>query len=90
MILYFKNSLGEMRKIAKIDGRMSRNKIVSKISQTISDFCKERNFTIYYTRIWDIDVKGKKMTQFDVGSHTEFFFTYPTSYELFTKVDSID
>lgn len=37
--------------------------------QKIQKFCEDRDFHIYYTRVW----KDNKITVFDVGSHTEFF-----------------
>ncbi len=52
MILYFQNAQGIFRKIGTIDGRMTPEKITTEISRQINEFCKERNFTIYYTRIW--------------------------------------
>ena len=83
MILYFQNAHGIFRKIGTIDGRMTPEKITTEISRQINEFCKERNFTIYYTRIWDTEVNGKPMTKFDVGSHVEFFYTHPRSYAMF-------
>lgn len=35
----------------------------------IYKFCDERNFKIYYVRLWEHD--GRKT--YDVGSHVEFF-----------------
>lgn len=44
----------------------------------IQKFCKDRDFTIYYTRVWNSDGK----TIFDVGSHSEFFHLIPeVNYE---------
>ena len=39
--------------------------------EAIHAFCEERNFKIYYTRIWRDD-NGLKV--YDVGSWTEFFY----------------
>lgn len=64
MKLYFENSSGERRIIAEPnteEGAM----------ETIHAFCEERNFRIYYVRIWR-DKEGLKV--YDVGSHTEFFY----------------
>lgn len=41
--------------------------------QKIKKFCEERDFIIYYTRIWNQEGK----TIFDVGSHSEFFHLIP-------------
>lgn len=86
MILYFKNGLGQLRRIGKIDGRMSAKKIADEIFSQIRSFCDERHFKIFYTRVWNEDWNGRPMTKFDVGSHSEFFYTYPQSYDLITKV----
>ena len=86
MILYFKNGHGQLRRIGKIDGRMSAEKITAEIDRQIKAFCDERKFKIYYTRIWNEDWKGRPMTKFDVGSHSEFFYTSPTSYDLYVAV----
>lgn len=86
MILYFKNSRGKVRKIGKIDGRMTAEKITAEVMRQIKAFCDERNFKIYYTRIWDEPLNGKLMTKFDVGSHIEFFYVYPASYNMFLDI----
>lgn len=39
----------------------------------IKEFCDERNFHIYYTRVWE-NKEGAII--FDVGSHCEFFKLY--------------
>ena len=85
MILYFKNSSGKMRRIEKIDGRKNRSEIAKEINNAIYDFCTNHNYKIYYVRIWDESYKGKLMTKFDVGSHTEFFYTYPSSMDCFAE-----
>lgn len=87
MILYFKNGHGQLRRIGKIDGRMSAEKITAEIDRQIKAFCDEKHFKIYYTRIWDEDWKGRPMTKFDVGSHCEFFYTSPPSSHLYRKVN---
>ena len=87
MKLYFRNSRAKFRPIANIDGRKPDKEIAKQIVAKINEFCSERNFKIYYTRIWHeeckhrctrgtnkIKCKGKQMTKFDVGSHTEFFY----------------
>lgn len=62
MRLIFENSYGEERVIAE---PQSENAAVEYIHR----FCEERNFKIYYIRIWETN--GRK--HYDVGSHTEFF-----------------
>lgn len=64
MTLYFENSKGEKRIIAK-------PKTKEAAMREISKFCDDRNFKIYYVRSWR-DEDGLKV--FDVGSHTEFFY----------------
>lgn len=83
MILYFRNGRGKVRQIGKIDGRMKPEKITAEIDRQIKAFCDERNFTICYTRIWNEELKGKMMTKFDVGSHIEFFYTYPVCFDMY-------
>lgn len=67
------------REIAKIndlhnDGTpKSDQEIMSEAQKLIHAFCDERNFKIYYVRVWNADGK----TVFDVGSHTEFFHLIP-------------
>lgn len=75
MILYFKNSNGKMRKIARISDKLEINEARAAAIKEINKFCDERNFKIYYIRIWNTEVDGQPMTQFDVGSHSEFFYT---------------
>lgn len=84
MILYF-SGRGPIRRIGKIDGRMTAEKITAEITRQIKAFCDERNFKIHYTRIWNEELQGKPMTKFDVGSHSEFFYTYPQSYDMFVE-----
>lgn len=64
MKLYFENSRGERRLIAKPKTEEDANKAINK-------FCEDRHFKIYYIRTWK-DNEGLKV--FDVGSHTEFFY----------------
>lgn len=63
MELYFENSRGERRLIAKPKTEEDVNKVIHK-------FCEDRHFKIYYVRTWR-DKEGLKW--YDVGSHTEFF-----------------
>lgn len=65
MILCFENANGVKHVISK-----PRNEEIA--LKNIQDFCKKRNFKIYYIRSW---TDNNKKT-FDVGSHTEFFHLY--------------
>lgn len=62
MKLWFQQSNGNRRLIGEFETEQEAVK-------AIHEFCDERNFHIYYTRIWVAD--GEKW--FDVGSHTEYF-----------------
>lgn len=63
MTLYFENSCGVRREIARPDSEAEAWRV-------ISNFCKERNFKIYYINQWMTE-KGEHF--YDVGSHSEFF-----------------
>lgn len=75
MNLYFQNSQGKMRVIAKISDDISIEEARAEVATQIRKFCDQRHFKIYYTRVCNAVVDDIPMTQFDVGSHTEFFFT---------------
>lgn len=78
MQLFFKNSQGQMREIAKLDDySLTSGELFGAAMAEIEAFCKERNFKIHYTRMWNAEKDGKEMTAFDVGSHTEFFYLDP-------------
>lgn len=62
MKLIFENSYGVERVVADVQSEKEALAYIYK-------FCEERNFKVYYTRIWETN--GRK--HFDVGSHTEFF-----------------
>lgn len=62
MILYFQNIYGLKKEIGT-------PKDLAESYKLIEEYCKERNFEIYYIRTWTEDNQLK----FDVGSHTEFF-----------------
>lgn len=70
---------GNTREIAKIydydrDGNAKTDKdIRSEAMLHIRAFAAERNFKIYYVRVWN----REGATIFDVGSHTEFFHLIP-------------
>lgn len=63
MKLYFENSYGKRRIIAKPHTEEEANKEIHK-------FCEERNFQIHYIRTWRNN-DGLKV--FDVGSWSERF-----------------
>ncbi len=77
--LVFKGDHGNTREIATIKvlndlGQPKTDQdILAEANLVIRAFCTERNFRIYYTRIWNRD----NTTIFDVGSHTEFFHLTP-------------
>jgi len=67
--LYFENSFGEWKEIAKC----TKNDVGKHINEFI-DMCnkdkpKDKQFKSYYTRTW----KDGGFIHYDVGSHTEFF-----------------
>lgn len=74
MKVFFKDSRGQMREIALLDSDLDKDKAMSAVMSEIKKFCDERNFKIYYTRVWCEEKDGIVMTKFDVGSHTEFFY----------------
>lgn len=74
MRLWFENSLGKAKVIAKIDGRKNKRAIQDEAFGHIKAYCDERYFKIWYIRIWEEEWRGRKATAFDVGSHTEFFY----------------
>lgn len=63
MKLYFKDSYGRRRMIDK-------PKTYNEANKMIYDFCKARDFRIYYIRNW---IENGELV-YDVGSHTEFFY----------------
>ncbi len=77
--LVFKDDHGNTREISQINAfydtgqAKTDREIVEEASQTINQFCSERNFKIHYTRIYNQNGK----TIFDVGSHGEFFYLIP-------------
>ena len=73
MILWFENRYGEARQIAYCEN-------TNDVYRSINDFIKQANdakpkgathFKSYYIRSWTEDGK----TWYDVGSHSEFFYT---------------
>ena len=77
--LIFIGDDGNAREIAAIrdnsdsGGRKTDSEILTEVNKIIKRFCDNRNFEIYYVRIWNED----GVTVFDVGSHTEFFRLIP-------------
>lgn len=72
MKLYFQQSDGHRRflKICTTE---------TEAVKEIHKFCEERNFKIYYTRVWKAD-NGEVWR--DVGSHSEFF--------IITDIDCVE
>lgn len=75
MNLYFKDWQGNMRSVAQISDTLSVSEARATALKEISKFCAERNFKVYYIRIWNTKQMGQPMTAFDFGSHSEFFYT---------------
>lgn len=71
MKLVFQNSQGHERTIADV-------KTDDEAYSEIKKFCYERDFHIYYARVW-LDDDGA--TVYDVGSHVSFFKLYPDNKE---------
>lgn len=71
MKIYFENSAGKSRLIANLDGDYSDALGV------INEFCLKRAFKVPYIRVFNTEFKAKPATQFDVGSHSEFFYVVP-------------
>lgn len=63
MKLVFQNSQGHERTIADVE-------TVDEAYSEIKNFCRERDFHIYYTRVWQ-DSDGA--TVYDVGAWNEKF-----------------
>lgn len=71
--LLFYNRYGNAREIATFEYGMTDKEVRKAAFDEITKFCNERNFTIYYTRMWN----AQGDTIIDVGSHTEFFHVSP-------------
>ena len=65
MKVYFRNSNGKKILIGTVDNDKQAMK-------TIKSFCDEREFKIYYTRMW-VDSDNQNITWIDVGDHLCFF-----------------
>lgn len=72
--LYFENRLGRRREITSFSCGVEQ--AVKRALSEIHAFCDERDFKIYYSRVWN---HGDSETVFDVGSHTEFFYLVPAA-----------
>lgn len=65
MKVYFKNSSGKEMLIGNVTNNDESMKV-------INEFCDERGFKIYYTRMWT-DGDNQNRTWIDVGDHLCFF-----------------
>ena len=74
MKLFFQNSKGEERLIAKPANKEEVNKEINK-------FLDDHNFKSYYTRVWEAD--GRLM--FDVGSWSEVFILEGMTFENWSR-----
>ena len=89
MKLYFGNSFGPQREIADCETLREVNIAIDKF---IADCNANPNrklppFKRYYTRVWQDEKSG--MWQYDVGSHSEFFFlSTPMTYEEMQNAES--
>lgn len=70
MRLWFQRGNGERRLLGNF-------KIEQEATKAMYEFCRERDFCIHYTRIWEEN--GEKW--FDVGSWNEFFIITDTKNE---------
>ena len=66
MNLYFERSNGEEILVKE---NVNNEKVLTDIKEYVNKL--NPNYKIYYVRSWTIDGK----TTYDVGSHTEFFYT---------------
>lgn len=66
----FKNSSGEERFLADVEKEED-------VWQIMQDFLKEHDFKSYYTRV----IAYPNFKEYDVGSHTEFFYLYTSEKE---------
>ena len=71
--VFFENSYGKEHVIAEVQ-------TMKEAFAAIREFCKDRNYNIYYTRCW-VDEKEYEGSPcfdltFDVGSWSEFFHVY--------------
>lgn len=64
--------MGDVKKMAEIEA-CSDIEVMSAAQKHIKDFCDLHSFSIPYIRIWNENGE----TNFDVGSHTEFFHLKP-------------
>lgn len=74
MTVEFESSSGTVRTIYSSPEDFSPEQRRAKAFEVIHTFCDERNFKIYYSRLWNTS-DGR--TCVDVGSHTEFFYISP-------------
>ena len=80
MKVYFRNSKNEYREIADVQN-------YTEASQAIIKFCTDRNYKVYYTRMWITE--NEKLgwcIEKDVGSWSEFFYIPVSSHEEGEKI----
>lgn len=76
-VLFFEDNKGNMR---LVNSTVSEDNIYPEIVKYIKKL--NPNFHIHYIRTWAID---NDITQFDIGSHTEFFFFTKNKERFFSK-----
>jgi len=75
MVLVFKNSKGKR----KVVGYPKDN---NRAFNIMNDYCLKNNLKVKYYRMWNRDWgNDKRVTIFDFGSHTEFFYMADEQYE---------
>ena len=74
MELYFENSRGEERLIAKCE-------TAKDVGKEIQKFLDDHNYKSYYSRSWEVDGRIK----IDVGSWSEFFLVDGITYSEYLE-----
>lgn len=72
--LFFEDRKGKLHCIAEVDN-------ITEAHTEIHNFCKAKNYTSYYTRMWmedavDAETGPYYRLTFDVGSWSEFFVMF--------------
>lgn len=72
------------RELYFLDNENNKRFVCDKITEDnvlnkISKYVKKLNpkFKIYYYRNWNVEIDGIKVTEYDVGSYSEFFYVIP-------------
>ena len=74
----FRNSYDQERVIGTVSGP-DKEETLAAAHRIITKFCEERNFKVYYLREHQMTMNGiDNVTWVDAGSHSEFFYIYPT------------